>query len=108
MDSRGRITIPKEIRDYLGIRPRDKIIMFARPNQIVMYKLETFRKKFKNMPLKKAAKELKLSINDAAILFIKAKIKFKPDKIIHDLLMDTTGCLTIDEARKRAQKRWKK
>jgi len=38
---RGQITIPKNIRDYTGIKPKDSILVKVEGGKVVIEKLET-------------------------------------------------------------------
>lgn len=41
VNEKGQVTIPKEIRDLLQLKPGDKVVFIERDNEIVVHKART-------------------------------------------------------------------
>jgi antitoxin PrlF len=54
LTSKYQTTIPKEVREYLGLKAGDEVIFLRRGNQVVVeklkYRMEDFVGKFKKKP----------------------------------------------------------
>lgn len=72
VDNKGRITIPKEIREKFGIREGDELIITLRRGEVILRKTEdpfkvleellgnlSFNRKLRKIAKEKALKELK-------------------------------------------------
>lgn len=72
MSEKGQVVIPQELRNYLGIKPKTKFIVFVIDNNIVMRKLDIpdIKKEWKSIFKSMDKKSLKLNEND-----ISAEIK---------------------------------
>ena len=81
MSEKGQVVIPQELRNYLGIKPKTKFIVFVIDNHIVMRKLDIpdIKTEWKNIFKSMDKKSLKLNENNIAAE-IKAYRKAKHKK----------------------------
>lgn len=49
MDVLGRITIPKEMRDYLGMSVNEPLCITSKGDKVEIFKANNFKERFKNL-----------------------------------------------------------
>jgi AbrB family looped-hinge helix DNA binding protein len=82
MSEKGQVVIPQDLREYLGIKPKTRLLVFVMEGNIIMRKLDIpdVKKEWRNIFQRMDKKRLKLDENDV-IKEIKAHRKEKRKRI---------------------------
>ena len=82
MSEKGQVVIPQDLREYLGIKPKTKLLVFVMEGNIIMRKLDMpdVKKEWRNIFRRMDKKRLELDENDVA-KEIKAHRKEKRKRI---------------------------
>jgi len=82
MSEKGQVVIPQDLREYLGIKPKTRLLVFVMEGNIIMRKLDIpdVKKEWRNIFRRMDKKRLKLDENDV-IKEIKAHRKEKRKRI---------------------------
>jgi AbrB family looped-hinge helix DNA binding protein len=82
VSEKGQVVIPQDLREYLGIKPKTRLLVFVMEDNIIMRKLDIpdVKKEWHNIFRRMDKKRLKLDENDVA-KEIKAHRKEKHKRI---------------------------
>jgi AbrB family looped-hinge helix DNA binding protein len=82
MSEKGQVVIPQDLREYLGIKPKTRLLVFVMEGNIIMRKLDIpdVKKEWRNIFRRMDKKRLKLDEN-AVSKEIKAHRKEKRKRI---------------------------
>ncbi len=83
MSEKGQVVIPQDLREYLGIKPKTKLLVFVMEDSIIMKKLDVpdVKKEWNRIFQRMDKKGLKLDESDVA-KEIKSYRKVKHKKTI--------------------------
>lgn len=76
LTQKGQVAIPKQIRDYFGLKPSDKLFFKVKNNEIVAFPVPSIKEMYGIVPAKKplARKKMKEIIRKAVVEKYRRKI----------------------------------